>query len=143
MMYMAEEWYRMKAIVSFVAFLVLLAPAYAGNEPDKVIGEWNIIRIVDGEDQMEIPVGNPEIFAKMTFFTGGKGSASMGKDGKRENVTFTWKRDDAGLSIVSDDGSNPDVLNESYEDNGNRLILKKSESDMVILERASKTDKAD
>jgi len=143
MTHMTEEWYRMKAIVSFVAFLALLAPAFAGDEPDKVIGEWNIIRIVDGENQMEIPVGNPEIFAKMTFSAGGKGSASMGKDGKRENVTFTWKRDDAGLSIASDDGIEPDVLNESYEENDRRLILKKSENNMIILERASDADKAD
>ena len=140
---MTEEWYRMKAIVSVVAFLALLAPAFAGDEPDKVIGEWNIIRIVDGENQMEIPVGNAEIFAKMTFFAGGKGSASMGKDGKREEVTFTWKREDAGLSIASDDGSEPDVLNESYEENDRRLILKKSENDMIILERASDADKTD
>ena len=136
MMFMTEETYRMKAIVAFVAFLMLLAPVYAGNNQDRIIGEWNIIRIVNGEDQMEIPVGNPDIFAKMTFNAGGKGTAAMGKDGKRENVTFTWKRDDAGLSIASDDGSAPEVLNESYEESANRLILKKGESDMIILERA-------
>ena len=133
----------MKAIVTVIAFMTLVAAAYAENDADKVIGEWNIVRVVNGEEQIEIPVGNPEMFAKMTFYAGGKGSAAMGRDGKRENVTFSWKRDDAGMSIISDDGSRPEVLNESYEDNGNRLILKKGENDMVILERASKPDKAD
>ncbi|HEY1405332.1 MAG TPA: lipocalin family protein [Spirochaetota bacterium] len=121
----------------FCAVMVLFGGSmvFAGGPGDKFLGNWNMVRIVDGEHQMDLPPDNPELFATWEFRNDGTGQIVMGKDGEKKDIEFSWSYEDGGLRISGSVDGTTDIVTATLDDDDSTLTLSKSETDTVVLVR--------
>jgi hypothetical protein len=125
----------MKRIYVCAILLLSCAAASAEDVDVRFVGVWDMVKIVDGEHQIEIPLNDPSLFATWEFRADGSGIVKMGKGDEKKEMVFSWKISDEKLLIIDEKGGTTDTVTFVFEDNGSRLIMNKEDDSSFELVR--------